>query len=218
MGRKIRIAIAEDHQLMRQGMVALLNEESDMVVTFDVGDGAQLLERLEKEQVDIILLDLDMPIVSGQQALKVIVKKYPNTHAIIVSMFYSDEFISECITIGARGFLPKNSDIENVIDAIQAVHEQGYYFDDKISKALLLELISEKKMEPIFTSEMLSEKETEVLRLICDGMTNKEISVELNKSVRTIEGYRSSIFEKTNSKNTAGLVIYAIKNKLYCIK
>ncbi len=218
MGRKIKIAIAEDHQLMRQGMVALLEEESDLEVTFDVGDGAELLKKLESDQVDIILLDLDMPIVSGQQALKVIVNKYPNTHAIIISMFYSDEFISECITIGARGFLPKNSDIENVIDAIHAVHEQGYYFDDKISKALLLELVSEKKVKPNFTSEMLTEKEVEVLKLICEGMTNKEISEVLCKSVRTIEGYRASVFDKTNSKNTAGLVIYAIKNNIYTIK
>lgn len=217
MGNKIRIAIAEDHQLMRQGIVALLSEEEDLEVVFDVGDGAQLLEKLETVQVDIILLDLDMPIVNGQQALKVIVKKYPNTHAIIVSMFYSDEFISECITIGARGFLPKNSDIENVVDAIQAVHEQGYYFDDKISKALLLELVSNKKVEPIFKAERLTEKEIEVLRLICDGKSNKEISIILSKSIRTIEGYRASIFEKSNSKNTAGLVIYAIKNKFYSI-
>jgi len=217
MDRKIKIAIAEDHQLMRQGMVALLNEENDLEVVFDVGDGAQLLEKLEEEVVDIVLLDLDMPIVSGQQALKVMVKKYPNTHVIIISMFYSDDFISECITIGARGFLPKNSDIEHVIDAIQAVNEQGYYFDDKISKALLLELISDKKVEPIFATDILTEKEIEVLKLICDGHTSKEISVILNKSVRTIEGNRVSIFEKTNSKNTAGLVIYPIKNKLYSI-
>ncbi len=218
MGRKIKIAIAEDHQLMRQGMAALLNEEDDLEVTFDVGDGAQLLERLEEEIVDIILLDLDMPIINGYQALKVIVEKYPSTYAIIISMFYSDEFVSECITIGARGFLPKNSDIENVIDAIQAVYEQGYYFDDKISKALLNQLLSDKKVEPIFTSEILTKNEIEVLRLICDGLTNKEISDVLCKSVRTIEGYRSSILAKSNSKNTAGLVIYAIKNKLYTIE
>ncbi len=218
MGRKIRIAIAEDHQLMRQGMVALLKEEQAFDVVFDVGDGAKLLEELEKEQIDIILLDLDMPIINGQQALKAIVKKYPHTHAIIVSMFYSDEFISECISLGARGFLPKNSDIENVIDAIVAVNEQGYYFDDKISKVLLHELISEKKVKPVFTSDAFTKNEIEVLQLICDGLTNKEIAERVNKSVRTIEGYRASMFDKSNSKNTAGLIIYAIKNKLYKVE
>ena len=217
MSQTIRIAIAEDHQLMRQGIVSLLSEEEDFGIVFDVGDGAQLLEQLKTKPVDIILLDLDMPIVNGQQALKIITEIYPETHAIIISMFYSDEFITECMTIGARGFLPKNSDIEIVVDAIRAVFEQGYYFDDKISLELLNQLVSGKNVEPKFTDEVLSEKEIEVLKLICEGKTSKEISDILNKSIRTIEHTRVRISEKSNSKNTAGLVIYAIKNQVYKI-
>ena len=217
MSQPIRIAIAEDHQLMRQGIVSLLSEEDDFEIIFDVGDGAQLLEQLKSKPVDIILLDLDMPVVNGQQALKVITDKYPETHAIIISMFYSDEFIKECITIGARGFLPKNSDIEIVIDAIRAVYNQGYYFDDKISLELLNQLVSSKHVEPKFSDEILTEKEIEVLQLVCEGKTNKEISDILNKSARTIEHTRARIYEKSNSKNIAGLVIYAIKNQLYKI-
>ena len=217
MSDPIRIAIAEDHQLMRQGIVSLLKEEEDFKIIFDVGDGAQLLDQLKTNDIDIVLLDLDMPIINGQQALKVITKKYPETLVIIISMFYSDDFISECISLGARGFLPKNSDIENVIDAIHAIHTQGYYFDDKISKALLLKLISNKNVTPSFKAGLLTEKEVEILLLICDGKSNKEISLQLDNSVRTIEGHRAAIYEKSNSKNIAGLVIYAIKNGYYKI-
>jgi len=218
MNQQIRIAIAEDHQLMRQGIVSLLSEEDDFDIVFDVGDGAQLLEQIKTNPVDIVLLDLDMPIVNGQQALKVITEKYSSTHAIIISMFYSDDFITESISIGARGFLPKNSDIENVVDAIRAVYSQGYYFDDKISLDLLNKLISNKNVQPKFKDEILTNKEIEVLILICEGKTNKEISAILDKSQRTVENTRMKICEKSNSKNTAGLVIYAIKNQFYKIK
>lgn len=217
MNDTIKIAIAEDHQLMRQGMVSLLREEDHLEIVFDVGNGQELLNELDKTQVDIVLLDLDMPIVSGQQALKVIQKKYPSTLVIIISMFYSDDFISECITTGARGFLPKNSDIEEVINAIDSVFSQGYYFNDKISKVLLHRLISEENVKPSFLGGELSEKEIEVIKLICEGHSNKEISAILHKSVRTIEAHRNNIKEKSNSKNTAGIVIYAIKKGYFSV-
>ena len=134
MGSQIRIALAEDHQLVRQGMVSLLQEEDDFDVVFDVSNGSELLDALETQNVDIILLDLNMPIISGQQALKIISKRYEDILVIVVSSHYSDEFIWEAVNLGARGFLPKNSDIEEVEEAIRTVHERGYYFDDKLSK------------------------------------------------------------------------------------
>jgi len=211
MSEKIKIAIAEDHQLMRQGMVSLLKEEDHLEIVFDVGNGEELLNELSDHQIDIVLLDLDMSIISGQQALKIIQKKYPSTLVIIISMFYSDDFISECITTGARGFLPKNSDIEEVINAIDSVYSQGYYFDDKISKVLLHKLVSEENVKPLFMNDELTEKEIEVIQLICEGHSSKEISVILQNSIRTIENHRNNIKEKSNSKNSAGIVIYAIK-------
>tara|TARA_B110000285_G_C15036195_1_gene569383 strand:- start:152 stop:808 length:657 start_codon:yes stop_codon:yes gene_type:complete len=218
MTDKIKIAIAEDHQLMRQGMVSLLKEEEHLDVVFDVGNGQELLDELKSQPVDIVLLDLDMPIISGQQALKIIQKKHPSTLVIIISMFYSDDFISECITTGARGFLPKNSDIEEVINAIDSVYAQGYYFDDKISKALLHKLVSEENVKPLFMNDELTEKEIEIIKLICEGNSNKEISVILQNSVRTIENHRNNIKEKSNSKNSAGIVIYAIKKGYYRVQ
>ena len=217
MGDTIKIAIAEDHQLMRQGIVSLLSEEEDFEIVFDVGDGAQLLDQLMENTVDIVLLDLNMPIINGQQALKIITEKHPSTLVIIISMFYSDEFVTECVSTGARGFLPKNSDIENVIDAIHAVYTQGYYFDEKISKESLISILSNKELTPNFNSEILTENEAKILKLICEGLTSKEIATKFDKSSRTIEGYRSSLFQKSNAKNMAGLIIYAVKNKFFKI-
>ena len=212
---EIKIALAEDHQLVRQGMVSLLSEEPGIDVVFDVSNGAELLEELKSKKVDVILLDLDMPIISGQQALKVIVKKYPETSVIIISMHYADEFISECVTAGARGFLPKNCDIEKVVDAIYAVNEQGYYFDDNVSKAILYKLVGKKDVSPKSGNEIMSEREIQIVELLCEEKTTNEISEILSLSPRTVETYRNRIFDKTKSKNVVGVVLYAIKYGIY---
>jgi len=215
MKKPIRIAIAEDHDLVRQGMVALLKDEKDVNLVFDVSNGSELLEQLKKSKIDIVLLDLEMPIVNGHQALKIISEKHPDVHVIIVSMHYSDAFISESILMGAKGFLPKNCDFETVVDAIFAVQEQGYYFNDKISKSLLNKLIKEKDSNSSNSRDPLTSREHQILEFICSGKTNKEIGELLCISVRTVESHRKAIIEKTNSQNVAGLVLYAVKNGLY---
>ncbi len=217
MKKKITIGVAEDHYLVRQGMVMLLQDEEELEVLFDVSNGEELLECLKSKKVDIILMDLDMPVLNGQQTLKIIRKKYPAIKVIMVSMYYSDEFISQCIQSGARGYLPKNCSIERVVDAIYAVHEQGYYFDDKVSKALLVKIVEDKEFNPTFSSDVLSSREKEILELICQEKTNNEIADLLCISNRTVEAHRQNILKKTNAKNTAGVVIYAIKNGLYHI-
>ena len=215
MKKPIRIAIAEDHDLVRQGMVALLKEEKDISLVFDVSNGSELIEQLKKNKVDVILLDLEMPVVNGHQALKIIAERYCKVHVIIISMHYSDAFISECITIGANGFLPKNCDFDTVVDAIFAVYEKGYYFNDKISRSLIKKLIKEKNGNCLEVKDPLTSREHQVLELICNGKTNKEIAELLFISVRTVESHRKNIVDKTCSQNIAELVLYAVKNGLY---
>lgn len=217
MKKNIRIAIAEDHDLMRQGLVSLLDSEDAISVIFDVENGARLFDELKKKRVDVILLDLEMPIINGHQALKILAERYPKIKVIVISMHYSDNFISESIAAGAKGFLPKNCDIDKVIDAIFAVEEQGYYFDDKISRALLNRIISSNNGQTHFTDEPLTSRELQVVEFICGGKTNKEIANLLCISVRTVEVHRNSIIKKTHTKNVAELVIYAVKNGLYTI-
>jgi len=159
-----------------------------------------------------------MPIINGHQALKILTERYPQISVIVVSMHYSDAYISESIAAGAKGFLPKNCDIDKVIDAIFAVNEEGYYFDDKISRALLNRIVnSNNENLPRFVENALTKRERQIVELICTGKTNKEIANLLCLSVRTIEVHRNSINKKTNTKNVADLVVYAVKNGLYNI-
>lgn len=217
MNKNIRIAIAEDHELVRQGIVNLLKKENDFTVVSDVGNGALLLHELRQHTIDVVLLDLEMPVMGGKEALKQIQEKYPSIKVIILSMHYFDAFIIDCISNGARGFLPKICDIENVIDAIHAVHTQGYYFDDKISKTLLVEVMQNKHVNPVFSDEPLTKREKEIVVCICEGKTNKDIADQFDVSVRTVETHRQHIARKTHATNVAGVVVYAIKNGLYKI-
>lgn len=213
----IKIAIAEDHELVRQGMVSLLKDEPRIEVVFAASNGQELIDQLPKSGVEVILLDLEMPTMNGYQALKAINERYENVRVIIISMFYADEFISESIGNGARGFLPKNCDIEKVVDAIHAVKDHGYYFDDKISRALLVKLLSQGQRESSFSKINLSKREIQIVELICEGKQNREIGEVLFISTRTVETHRKKIAQKTNAKNVAEVVIYAIRTGIYKI-
>lgn len=214
MKRPIHIGMAEDHLLFRQGVISLLKEYEEINILFDVGNGKELLDILKTSKPDIVLLDIEMPIMNGKEALAKIQEKYPYVKVIMISMHYDDAYITEYIINGAVGFLPKNCDIEKIVDAIYAVYEQGYYFDSKISKSLVVKLMKSNKVNPTITELVLSEREIEVLKLTCLEKTNQEMSEVLFISKRTVEGHRKSILKKTNAKNVVGLVMYAIKHKI----
>ena len=218
MKKKIRIAIAEDHELVRQGMVALVSREKGLSMVFDVSNGQELLDTLKTKKVDVVLLDLNMPILNGHQALKTIGEKHPEVKVIIVSMMYDDDYITETIELGARGFLPKNTDFDELVDAIFSVHETGYYFDKQITRALVKSVATQKKKKPLNNSYSLSEREKEVLIETCKGKTNDGIADILNISVRTVETHKRNLFSKTNKTNSVGLVLFAVTNGLFVIR
>lgn len=212
MREPIKIAVAEDHYLFREGLIALLDDEEDISLAFDVSNGEELLQGIENTMVDIVLIDLNMPVMNGQQTLRLLKERYPEVRPIVLSMYSSNDYISDAIRLGARGFLPKNCNVDQVVDAIYAVKEQGYYFDDEISKSQIFRLVHEIGIDPTFKSEELSKREVDVLELICDEKSNNEIADKLCISVRTVEVHRQNLLRKTNAKNVAGLVVYAIKN------
>lgn len=211
---KIRVALAEDHQILRQGMMAMLSTEEDFEMVFDVSNGAELIERLTNNSVDVVILDIQMPIMNGLDALKIISQKYPEIKVIMLSSYYENEMIYQAITDGAKGFLPKHAEIEVVIEALNKVMLEGYYFDDKVTPKLISMLTKNGIIFPPFELDTLSNRELEILPLICQGMKNKEIADQLFISERTVENHRKNLFIKTKSKNAYGLVIYAIKNGL----
>lgn len=206
----VDIAIAEDYLLFRQGIVSFLKEEGEINMLFEVDNGRQLIDKLQYTQPHIIIMDIRMPVMDGRQALEVIRYRYPEIRVIILSMHYSDAYISDFIAAGAAGFLPKNCSPEKLIDAIFSVYNRGYYYDSHVSK-LVSELMKTKKSELLPDHVRLTPREIDILRLICTEKTTLEISEDLNISTRTVEWHKQNIFEKTNSKSLAGLVIYAIK-------
>ncbi len=212
---KIKIGIAEDHDLVRQGLISLLEDEKGVDVICDASNGQILLDCSSAQDLNVVLMDLEMPVLNGQETLQILRSKYPHIRVIMVSMYYTDDFIAQSIKLGARGYLPKNCKIEKVVDAIYAVHEQGYYFDDKVSKTLLFKIVDDDNFKPTFSTDILSSREKEILQLICQEKNNDEIADALFISSKTVEDHRQSILKKTNAKNAAGVVIYAIKHGLY---
>ncbi|MDP2388147.1 MAG: response regulator transcription factor [Bacteroidota bacterium] len=213
MNGKINVGIAEDHLLVRQGMVSLLKEFEELNILFDVGDGKELMNRLKEDKPDVVLLDIEMPNMNGREALEKIKIRYPKIKVIIISMHFEEPYIIEFIKKGANGFLPKNVDIELIVDAIYSAHHDGYYFDTKVSKVLAANLINPHNGVNTNAVSVLTDREIEILRYVCFEKTNREIAEILNISQRTVEGHRKSILDKTGAKTSMGMVIYAIKNK-----
>mgnify|MGYP003885818755 FL=1 len=214
MKRKIKLALADDHTLFRQGLIALLSDYDEVKVVTEVPNGLELVQSLKEKPVDVAIVDYEMPEMDGLETTRQIRLKYPDTKIISLTMHNSEELIMQLLDKGTNGFLLKDFDSEKVVDAIYAVIENGYYFNDHISKDMLHHVMKKKKLKPRFGISSLTDKEIQIIRLICEEKTNKEISEILNLSPRTIEGSRAKIIQKINVKNTAGIVLYAIKNNI----
>lgn len=211
----IRIALADDHTLFRKGMIALLQSQPDFEVVADCDNGKQLLDSLSEHPADVVLLDLEMPEMDGMATTKALAASLPEVMVIILSMHNDEQFIVHLMESGAKGYLLKNTDPDEIEQAIRSVHETGYYFSDLVSRTMLQGLVHKHDMFPKFNNQdALSEREIEVLKLICAERTTTEIGEELFISPRTVEGHRNNILQKTGARNTAGMVVYAIKNQL----
>ncbi len=212
----IRVGLTDDHEIIRQGMASLIKEQEGMRVLFHVSNGSELLDRLKEEtKPDVILLDLEMPIVNGQQALKIIVQKYPQIKVLILSMHYQLDFINECVANGAHGYLSKDCDFEKIVDAIYAVVFKGFYFDEKVSKALFSNVVNNESGILFKPENLLDPVDVEIIQLICSGKNTKEVAEAVFLSERTVEGRRLKIYKKTNSNNIVELVVYAIKHNIF---
>lgn len=207
--------IVDDHALFRDGLKLLLNSFPNFKVVAEASNGEEFLQTLELIPVDIVLLDIEMPILNGIEATKIAIKKQANLKIITLSMYGDEEYCYKMIEAGASGFLLKDSDIDEVHSALNAVVEGKSYF----SQELLQNLINNLKNQDENTKETfdLSAREIEIIDLICQGLSNIEIGEKLFLSKRTVEKHRANILEKTNSKNTASLVMFAIKNKIVSI-
>lgn len=217
MTKPIHLAIVDDHLVLRQGLIALLKEYDNLNIIFDVGNGKELLAELKTNKPDVVLLDIEMPIMNGKEALEKIQAKYPKIKVIIMSMHFNDDYIIEFIKNGACAFLPKNCDIEKIVDAIQSVYELGYYYDNKVSAAMASMLKNAPTKEDLVPGTQFTIREIEILKLIYIKKSNNEIADQLNVSIRTIEGHRYRISKKTKTTNPMELIEYITLNNIFKI-
>lgn len=208
----MKIALVDDHALFRKGMESMLEDIPGTEVVLHASNGQELLDKLPQHPADLILLDLEMPIMDGLAALPLIRKQAPQSKVLIISMHQDDQFISHMMELGANGYLLKDAEFEELEIALQAVQNTGFYFNDQVSKAMLSRLVNKQQIVPSFqVHETLTDREQEVLELICKELTTAEIADKIFLSPRTVEGYRNRLLDKTGARNTAGLVVYAAK-------
>jgi DNA-binding NarL/FixJ family response regulator len=213
-GHAIKVAIADDHTLFRAGVKTALSVKKDVELIAEADNGMQLLNLLKHVEPDVILLDIQMPIMDGIQTLPEIRKLYPHVKVIILSMHNDHSMISKLMEIGANSYLTKNSDSETIYQAIKTCYEQEFFFNELTNKALLSGLRTKRNDGSSFQDAMLTEKELTVLKLMCEERTTKEIADIVEISPRTVEAIRDKLKTKTGSKSMAGLVMCAIKNKI----
>ena len=216
--KTITIAIADDQMLFRRGMAAIINSFESMTVVCETDNGRKLLTFLETttQKPDVILMDLSMPELNGIDTMKIIHEKYPDQKVIILSIHNEEKFVVHLIELGANAYLFKNAEPEDVEKAIKGVMEKGFYFSESLMLTFQKRLNNKKTHVSVHDNIpiTLTIREIDVLNHICQELTAQEIAEKLFISVRTVDGHRNNLLEKTGARNTAGLVIFAIKNNL----
>ena len=209
---EIKVILADDHNLFRNGLKLLLSGYPHIKVVAEASDGAELISLLENIETEIVLIDIEMPVLNGIEAARQALEKHPNLKIISLSMYGEEEYYYRMIDAGVKGFILKNSDISEVIKAIDTVMRGGTYFSSDVLYNVVKNIKSVSKTPK--DTAAVTEREKEVLEQICNGLSNQEIADVLFISKRTVEKHRASLLSKTNTKNTAQLVMHAIENKL----
>jgi DNA-binding NarL/FixJ family response regulator len=212
----IRIVLADDHEIFRDGFRVMLKKQPSVELIGEAPDGEELIKLVEELQPDVVVTDIKMPKLDGIQATKILTKRFKDIGVVSLSMFDEENLIIDMLEAGAKGYLLKNAHKDEIIAAIEAVFSDQTYYCNRTSRKLT-RMIAESSFNPNRrpVNPDFSERELKVIRFICQEFSNKEIALQLNLSVRTIEGYREKIQDKISARNTAGIVVYAIKNRIY---
>lgn len=215
---KIKVFIVDDHSIFKKGLTAQLKEFNFVELIGTAGDGKEFLEKIEIKMPDIVFMDIKMPVMNGIEATEIALKKYPELKVITLSMFGEEEYLQKMLDAGAKGFLLKNIEKGDLEKAIKAVMEGNNYFSEEILTIITSKYINKPPSEKSDSKTVdISDREKEVLQLLCQGFTNSEIGDKLCISPRTVDGHRANLLDKVGAKNSIGLVTFAIKNKLVSI-
>lgn len=209
---EVKIAVVDDHRLFRLGLIALIESYgSQYRVILDANDGQEFLERIDPNNVpDLLLLDENMPYMSGYETAVALKEKYPKVKVLIITMIEEEEKLIRMLKIGVNGYLSKDVEPDELKEAIETIVKKGFYYTDYLTGKLIQmvgDKVNKKKTNPI-----LSEQELRVLKFICRDFSYKQIAEEMDLSIKTVETYRVSLFDKLNVKSRVGLVMYAVKN------
>lgn len=212
----IKVVIADDHEIFRDGLKLMLGSMDSIDLAGEAADGKELVALVAKVNPDVVITDIKMPVMDGPEATRYIMEHHPIVKVIALSMFDDEELILEMLEAGATGYLLKNADKTEVVDAIHSVHDNTpYYCKSTSGKLVKLIAYSRNNMQKQKKEAEFSDKEKEIIRLICKEYTNKQIGETLFLSTRTVEGYRMKILEKMGAKNIVGIVIEAIRLGIY---
>jgi DNA-binding NarL/FixJ family response regulator len=214
----IKVAITDDQVLFRKGMASIINTFEGISIVLEADNGRVLLDTLASANTlpDVVLLDLSMPELNGIETTKILHAQYPSIKIIILSVYGEDRFVTHLMELGVNAYLFKNVEPEEVERAIKTVVEKDFYFNEAFLNAMKNRL-SNKRQKILLTDNIpstLTTREIEVLKLICKQKTAQEIGEQLFISVRTVDGHRNNLLEKTGARNSAGLVLFAIKHRL----
>ena len=216
--RKIKLALCDDHTLFRVGMATILGQVQDFELILEASNGQELIDRIPRKTPDVVLLDLQMPVMDGTATADYMREHHPLIKIVVLTMHDEDRMVLHLLEKGVSGYLLKDAEAGEVEKAVRKVMDEGVYLNEFVSKAMLRKMTNKTNVKPVnafYNSKiLLSEREKEVLALICEGLSTNEISEKIFLSPRTVEGHRLRILEKTGTKNTAGMVAYAFKNNL----
>lgn len=218
MNNQIKVALVDDECLFTEGLVLLFSDIKNISIIISSNNGSQFLDYLlnisPADFPEIVLVDIQMKPMDGFELVEILRKKHPDLKIIVLSSHYKDSMLGHMIKLGVSAFLAKNSNRDQLVEAIKSVHKTGFFFTQK-EHQMLLSYVKNKSKKPNFSDEQLSEREIEVMKFICLEYTNQEIADKLFLSKRTVEGHRQRILEKISAKNTVGIVVYAIAHEIY---
>lgn len=213
--QQIKVSIADDHKIFRDGIKMALKDREYLKILWEAEDGRDLMHKLKLKQPDVLLMDIRMPEVDGVNAIGMIRKEYDNIKIIVLTMYDDQEMITKMMEMGANAYLTKTTDPEEIYQAILTCMNDDFYFNDLVNKAVLLKLQHKKAVKQFYPNPVkFSEKEIKILKCIAEDKTTEEISKEVFLSPRTIETIRQNMKQKVGAKTIAGLVMYAMRNKL----
>jgi len=216
MNEAIKIVLVDDEILFRKGISFLLQREDNINIVFEASNGEELILYLNSalSKPDIIIMDLKMPILNGVEATKIIRKNFPEIKIIALTSYDTKSFVANMIQVGAVAYLIKNTTPKDLLHTINQVVLKGFYYNENVLEIIQETILSAKNSKSNLENSFLSPREIEILQLICQQKTTSEIAEELFLSPRTVEGHRNNLLLKTESRNIAGLVVYAIQNEI----